>query len=255
MIFKKYNPDRRDSIVLCMPDCEELTSIRMDNKEQIKTTLESKYKSLIIDSPPYNYIVYSGGFFELKSPDIAHSDKSFLAAYNDDVKILLLDSDFLNTKMEEIIEILVNISCRYSMSLKDSLKVATLNMTTEISTQLDIILKEAVVKRNTVKPIMSIRETIVNGEIVLNDNIITRENRRGINKLSVISDRYLVPATILTELNPHIDPENILITDTIFLPSTLSIAATIKANSTVKEAQYIYDTCSYIIEKGVGVDG
>lgn len=255
MIFRKYNPRKRDSILICMPDCEGTTIIKMDTEQQIRTTLESKYKESIIDSPPYNYVVYSGGYFELKPPDIAHTDNSYLAAYNNDIKILLLEREFLKTKKEEIVKIVSDISCRYSMSIQSSLMIMTLEETAETTSLMDSILKESIQLRNITKPIMSIKESVVGGEVISNENIVTYENRDGTSRLSSIASRFSIPLSTLKELNPHINPISVSISETIFLPATATIVSVRAANSAVKKATYLYDLCAHIVEKGLKIDG
>lgn len=255
MIFRKYNPRKRSNILICMPDCEGATTIKMNTEQQIRVTLETKYKELIIDSPPYNYVVYSGGYFELKSPDIAHTDSSCLSAYNDDIKILLLERDFLKTKKSDIVKIISDVSVRYSMCIKTSLMIMTSLEITEENSLMDTILKEAIQLRNSARPIMSIKEAVIDGNIIINEKIVSYENRDGASKLNSIASRFSIPLDILISLNPHIDADRVPINETIFLPAATAITAMREANSIIKKATYLYDLCVDIVEKGLKIDG
>lgn len=255
MLFKRHTKEYRTKFVISSADSEETPVKGMTQPEMIQSTLNRRYQPIILDVAPYHYIVTEDNFHEIKSTDLGHNDNSFLQAFNDDIRILLLGDRFLEDKVDFIAEAIAIASAKHSMSIHDSVIYTEYDMSNNEQIAIEKICKAAIKKRNEINPIMSIYEHVVNNEIVVNKSIVPLSNRNGHTKLKFISNRYLVPLESLKLINGHLNAEALSFSDTIFLPNTIAIDARTKIVNAKKESQFIMDRCKNAIEKGVDLIG
>ena len=255
MLFRRHTKEYRTKFVISSARSEEAFVQGMTDKDTILSILDKYYIPKILDTTPYHYIVTKKEFFEVKSTDLGHNDNSFLKAFNDDIRILLIDYNSLEHRIEFISDAIAIASAKHSMPIYDSIIYTEYEKTRDEELAINEICLKAIKKRNKINPLMSIYEHVVGDEVVINKNIVPISNRNGHTKLKYIANKYLIPLESLKKLNGHINPESLKFTDTIFLPNTAAISARTKVVNSKKEAEFILDRCSFEITKGVGLVG
>lgn len=254
MLYRKYDTEKRSNFIISGEDFEDLKMFDGDI-ERIKIVLSQKYKENILDVPPYHFIVTKEGVFEIKSTELAHNDDSFLSAFNDDIRFLLLgDKTLLSYMKNEISKEIASISSKYSMKISNNI-IFVSEDTSNTSQDIAEIEKLSIKLRHDINPIMSVYETVVDNKIITNKDIIMISNRSGLNRLKLYADRFSVPIKTLIELNPHISINELKVTDTIFVPAVVSIAGRLIAAYCNKQSKFIHGKCRYLASKGANVDG
>lgn len=255
MLYRRHTKEYRTKFIISSIRAEEALVKGMRDVETITSILNNYYQLKILDTAPYHYIVTRDGFFEIKSTDLGHNDNSFLKAFNDDIRILLIDDNFLQNKIEFIAGAIATASSKHSMPIHDSIVYTEYEISSLEDTAMNEIYKLAIKYRNELNPIMSIYEHVVENDIVVNKSIIPASNRNGHTSLKLIANKYMVPLESLKRLNGHVNHESLKFTDTIFLPNTTAISARNQIVNAKKESQFIMDRCRYAISKGVDLVG
>lgn len=255
MLFRRHTRDYRTKFIISSAKSEEALIHGMTNKDTIIYILDKFYTPKILDSAPYHYAVTKNEFFEIKSTDLGHNDKSFLRAFNDDIRILLVDVNSLEYRIDYISSAIAIASAKHCMPIADSVIYSEYNKSRDEEFALKQICIEAIKKRNEINPIMSIYEHVVGEDIIVNKNILPISNRNGHTKLRFIANKYSLPIKSLEDINKHINPESLKFTDTVFLPNTIAISARLKVVDSRKEAQFILDRCNHELMKGVELVG
>lgn len=255
MLYRRHTKEYRTRFVISSIRTEEALVKGMRDVDTITSILNRHYELEILDVAPYHYVITEDGFFEIKSTDLAHNDNSFLKAFNDDIRILLINDNFLEDKIEFIANAIAVASSKHSMPIHDSITYTEYEISNSEDSAINKICKLAIKKRNQLNPIMAIYEHVVEDEIVVNKNIIPVSNRNGHTKLKLIANKYMVPLQSLVRINGHINSESLKFSDTIFLPNTVAISARSQIINAKKESQFIMDRCRYAITKGVDLVG
>lgn len=255
MLFRRHTKEYRTKFIISSADSEESFIQGMTDQDTIIQILNKHYESEILDTAPYHYIVTRKGFFEVKPTDLGHNDNSFLKAFNDDIRILLVDNDSLEYRVEFISQAIATAAAKHSMQISGSIIYTRYEKTRDEEYALNEICKLAIKKRNELNPVMSIYEHVVEDEIVINKNILPTSNRNGHTKLKFIANKYLIPLEALKKINGHVNSEALRFSDTIFLPNTIAISARKTIIDFKKESEFIIDRCNSEIKKGVGLVG
>lgn len=255
MLFRRHIRDYRTRFVISSARSEEAFVQGMTDKDTIISILDKSYIPKILDTAPYHFAITSKEFFEIKSTDLGHNDNSFLKAFNDDIRILLIDHNSLEHRVDFISSAISIASAKHSMPISGAVIYSEYKKTRDEEFAINKIAVEAIKKRNKINPIMSIYEHVIGDEIIINKNIFPISNRSGHTKLKFIANKYSLPVEALIQINGHVDPESLKFTDTIFLPNTISVSARVQIINSKKEAEFILDRCNFELTKGVGLVG
>ena len=255
MLFRRHIRDYRTKFVISSARAEKSLIEGITDGEIVKQILNRHYESEILDSAPYHYVITKAGYVELKSTDLGHSDKSFLKAYNEDIRILLADKDSLEHRIEFISDAIALASAKHSMPIWGAIIYSEYEVNRDEEFALKEIAMRAIKKRNKLRPIMCIYEHVIDDEVIVNPNIFPLSNRNGHTKLKFIANKYSIPLSSLRQLNGHVNEDSLNFTDTIFLPNTIAMSAKISILNSKKEAEFIIDRCNFEITEEVGLVG
>lgn len=256
MIFRRYDNTKRTAFVICSEENESDAVLNPENFEQTVIVLENKYREEILDPAPYHLIVTDHGVESYKSTDLAHADKSYLRAFNHDIKCLLTRDTLLSEKRVQIAESIAKHSAKYALPISGCVEYAKINISIQESEILKDIVCQAIKLRHDINPLLSIFEYVDTcGEVIKNHDIFPMLNSDGYTTLRLFADKYSCPVECLIELNPHIEPDKVRQKDIIFIPNTIAINGANMANVIRKRAQFIYDKSQIILSKGASIDG
>lgn len=254
MLYRKHNTLNRTHIVICPAELEDFSNAEYKD-EYVLTILNQKYNQDCFETPPYHYIVSKTAITQVKSLELQHNDSSYLAAFNDDIKILLLNNNNLFFQIENLAELISELSITYSLSISSALIFAKSGTESLASKSVDSLMQQSINLRNKKYPIMAVSEAIVDGQIITNEFVTPISNRLNFTNLSQYANQYSIPIKTLQMLNPHLINRRLLVSDTIFLPNATSIDGIRYAGKCKKIAQYHYDKSKQFIENGDGLNG
>lgn len=254
MLYRKHNTLNRTHIVICPAELEDFSNAEYDD-EYVVTILKDKYSNNYFETPPYHYIVSKTAIIQIKHLDLQHNDPGYLAAFNDDIKILLLNNSNLIHQRENLVELISELSMMYSLKISSSLIFAKSDVQLSAARNVEGLELESIKLRNKKYPAMCVSEAVVDGQIIINQSIIPINNRLNFTTLMQFSNQYSIPLNVLNMLNPHLLDRQITVSDTVFLPKTIAIDGIIYARACKKIAQYHYEKSKQLIENGGVLNG
>lgn len=234
-MITKYSEEKRNSILICSSSVEKFSQYKKLDDNNVVLILKTKYSKDKAQSIPYHYVVTTNGIINIKSPNLLHLDESYLSVFNHDIKILLLNDELLISQKKEIAKLVAELAEKYSMQISDKLQLIG-NTDSKYAEAMTNLIFESINIRNELNPILKIFECVVDDAVVVNSNILIDNNRNGYSSISIFSDKYNIPVEVLHDLNPHLNYDNLKITDTIFIPKTIAIAGLNEAISAQKQA-------------------
>lgn len=223
MIGEKYDNEKRNKFIITTTNYEGL-ELPVDNTDidYITSVLSIKYKDNF-DLPPYHFIVSKDSYKQIKGTTLKHQDND-ISILNDDIRILVVSnkiSELTDEQVSMCSEIIANMSIEYGMEIKGNI-LSCDELNSDTNNLLYLMTVNSINMRNLKNPLFIIKECVIDNEIHTNEYVYIIRNTYKKTTPREISDRYNIPISIITNLNPHLS-DSIYDGDLVFLPLTIAI--------------------------------